>query len=262
LQILQDFLSLTTRLTKNNQLNMTNAGVIKRFLALLLAVTAVGLCEEAPDQKRIKFPPWAFCIAYQVRDPDKRDARPEDPKAEKDPFSEGGTWIPHGLMNDRNVVDVAALSTRIVKSGILKHDAAEGVVRGATNGAKRHPVMDCYNPHHLFVFYDYEGKPVAAIEVCFTCNRVKMTPEVRAGVGAAGPFESADLAGLAKIASEAGLDLKPYADLDQYVQRLDEITKRISLELEKLGAGKTASFPELKSEGSDKAQPQMDGGAQ
>jgi hypothetical protein len=211
-----------------------NIGVRTRFLALLLVATIVGLCEEAPDQQQNTFPKWVFCVAYQVREPDERDARPVDPKAEKDPFNVGDTLIPQGLINDRNIVDVAALSTRLVKSGVLKHDAAEDVLRGTINGTKRHPIAECYEPHHLFVFYDYEGHPVAAIEVCFSCNRVKMTPEVRFGGGAIGPFETADLVGLAKIATEAGLDLMPHASFEAYTQNLDQLTKRRSERAEKV----------------------------
>jgi hypothetical protein len=234
--------------------------VFTRSLALLLIATFTGLCDVVPDQPKVIFPKWAFCVAYQVRDADDRDARPVDPKAEKDPFGDGKTTIPYGLINDRNIVDVAALSTRLVKSGVLKHEAAEGVIRGSTEGAKRHPIMDCYEPHHLFVFYDYDGDPVAAIEVCFSCNRVKMTPEVRVRGGTFGPFETADLVGLAKIATEAGLDLKPFASLDAYVNRLDESTKRIQEEeAEQAGTEQPATRPQSKSEGGDKPQPESEG---
>lgn len=233
--------------------------VLIKSLALLLVATVAGLCEEAQNEPRNTFPKWAFCVAYQVRDPNERDARPVDPKVEKDPLNEGDTWIPYGLINDRNIVDVAALSTRLVKSGVLKHEAAEGVFRGATNGTKQHPVMDCYDPHHLFVFYSYEGHPVAAIEVCFSCNRVKMTPDVRVGREALGPFESADLAGLAKIAAEAGLDLKPFASLDAYLKRLDELTKRIQEEAEQASTEQPATRPLSDSDGSEKPQPEAEG---
>ena len=213
-----------------------NIRVLATSSAILLVTTITGLCEAVQEKPKLSFPKWAFCVAYQVRDPDERDARPIDPNAEKDPFSDGDTRIPYGQINDRNVIDVAALTTRLVKSGALKHQAAEAVIQGVTAGAKRHPIMECYDPHHLFVFYGYEGHPVAAIEVCFSCNRVKMTPEIRAagpyGAGTFGTFETADLAGLAKIASDAGLDLKPFASVDAYVQRLDQLTKRIDKEAE------------------------------
>ena len=229
-------------------------GVVTRSLALLLIATFVGLGDETRGQVKIAFPEWAFCVAYEVRDPDDRDARPVDPKADKEPFGDGDTRIPYGLINDRNIVDVAALSTRIVKSGTLKHEAAEEVIRGSTKGTERHPIMECYEPHHIFVFYDYDGSPVAAIEVCFSCNRVKMTPEVRAMGGRFGPFETADLAGLARVATEAGLDLKPYGSVDAYVERLEKLAKRTKEEAEQGVAPQSATRPESDSEGGDKPQ--------
>ena len=35
----------------------------------------------------------------------------------------------------------------------------------------------CYVPHHAFVFYDAADKPVATLEVCFTCRRHIATPK-------------------------------------------------------------------------------------
>jgi len=223
-------------------------GVLTRSLTSLLITTFVGLCDEIPGKDKITFPKWAFCAAYEVRDPDDRDARPVPPKADKDPFGDDKTRIPLEFINDRNIVDVAALSTRIVKSGVLTNEAAVEVIRGSTQGTKRHPVMACYEPHHIFVFFDYDGDPVAAIEVCFSCNRVKMTPEIRVGGRAFGSFETADLAGLAKIATEAGLTLKPFASHDAYVQRLDLLSKRVTKDAEQDGADQPATALESKSE--------------
>ena len=219
-----------------------NIGTLARSLAVLLVSTIIGICEDVSEKKKDEFPKWAFCMAYEVRDPDARDSRPIDPNAEKDPFN-GDTWIPQGLINDRNIVDVAALTARIVKAGMLKQQAALAVVRGAT-GETKYPVSECYVPHHLFVFYDYEGHPVAAISVCFSCNRVKMTPKVGGGRGPVDPFETGDLAGLAKIATEAGLDLKPFPSLDLYLKRLDQQT----------GRGHPAARPVSKSGGEDTPQ--------
>lgn len=234
-------------------IRIMNIGVRTRSLVLLLIATIMGVCEEAPNQQKITFPKWAFCVAYQVRDADVRETRPVDPKSEKDPFNDGANWIPHSLINVRNIVDVAALSTRIAKSGVLKHQAAEGVIRSTTEGNERHPIMDCYDPHHLFVFYGYEGNQVAAIEVCFSCNRVKMIPEVRDRGGVIGPFETADLAGLAKIATEAGLDLKPFASLEAYVQRLASLKKPIK---EEAGQGGALPSVETQSNVHDKRKPE------
>jgi len=180
----------------------------------------------AGDVQLPAFPKWAFCVSYQIRNADVREARPIDPNAERDPFNDGDTEIPLSVLGIRNIIDVAALSTRIVKSGILKHEEAESVIRDSTQGEELHPIIDSCNPRHIFVFYTYDGQPVAAIEVDFQYNRVRMRPEVRPSEGKRGPFETADLASLAKIAVEAGLDLKPFAEtVEDYVERLKRLDK-------------------------------------
>jgi hypothetical protein len=199
--------------------------VLIRLVVFLLASAIAGRSEEPPAKQRNAFPKWAFCVAYQFRDADERDARPVDPNGEKNPFDDGNTWIPHALLNGRSIIDVASLSTRAIKSGTLKHEVAEQVIRGATQGAKEHPVKECYEPHHVFVFYSYEGQPVAAIEVCFSCNRVRMSPEVLER--ATGSFETADLAALAKIASATGLSLSPFVSLEEYLRRLNATDDRV-----------------------------------
>lgn len=77
-------------------------------------------------------------------------------------------------------------------------------------------------PSWRFVFHALDGNPVAAIEVCSTCNRVKTTPQLKADGGV---METAVLAVLAKIASEAGLKLKPFPTLKTYLQRLNRVKK-------------------------------------
>ena len=92
--------------------------VSAHITAILFIATLVGLGDEVKGQQKAAFPEWAFCVAYQVRDADERDARPVNPKAGKDPFDDGDSRIPHGLIDDKNIVDVAALTTRVVKSGV------------------------------------------------------------------------------------------------------------------------------------------------
>lgn len=199
-----------------------NLGTRTLSFAFLWIATFTGSCEEAPDQNADAFPRWAFCVVYQVRDADLREARPVDPDAEKDPFHDEDTWVPLNLLHEHHVVDVAALSTRVVKSRVLDHRSAEAAIRAMIQGAERHPMMDCYDPHHLFVFYCHEGAPVAALEVCFSCSRVKMSPDRRGRLQGLDAFETADLAGLAKVASDAGLELSPFDSLDAYTRHLDQ----------------------------------------
>jgi hypothetical protein len=202
------------------------AGIIKRefpFAAIAVLISGMGLSlgQEiaSGEEEKIAFPEWVFCVVYQVRDARDSDARPANPP-NPDPFGKADSYVPHTLLSEDDIIDSAALSVRVVKSSVLKRDVSDKAIHCALRGEKHHPVMDCYEPHHIFVFYSNGGKPVAAIEACFTCNRVKTSPMNRV-VG--GGLETADLAGLAKIASDAGLDLKPYDSLGTYIERLEKL---------------------------------------
>jgi hypothetical protein len=193
---------------------------IIRLLSLFLPIMLSTLChaEEASNVKKKTFPEWAFCMVYQVRDPDKREAR----DGLGDPLSEDGKSIPRDLIHGARIIDVAALTSRMVKSCMLKREQAEAAIRDTTQSDKRYPISDCYDPHHIFVFYGAFGNPVAAIEICFQCKRVLMTPEIRANEGQVDRCETADLASLAKIVSEAGLELTSYKSLEAYLGQLEQ----------------------------------------
>jgi len=41
---------------------------------------------------------------------------------------------------------------------------------------ERVPGVFCYMPHHAFVFFDKNGKPMGHIELCFQCGNVDSSP--------------------------------------------------------------------------------------
>lgn len=176
--------------------------------------------EEAGKPKQ--FPEWSFCVAYTIRDADEREARPAPGG---DPFSKGETsWIPKGsLLHEGQIIDVAALTSRTVAQKTLTKEASEKAIAASLDGKARHPVMDCYEPHHLFVFYSYFGKPVACIEVCLTCNHVKTQLDPKEEPRYRG---NADLTALARILSDAGLPLNPYQSFEEYKKRSEAILER------------------------------------
>lgn len=79
------------------------------------------------------------------------------------------------------------------------------------------PIYACYNPHHIFVFYDKEGKATRAIEVCFECRAIDARPGIPEN-----RQRIHDLAGLAKLCKKLGL-WDPDLSLDQYLERLKEL---------------------------------------
>jgi len=74
----------------------------------------------------------------------------------------------------------------------------------------------CYEPHHVFVFYDRDAKPVAAIEICFHCDKLVSLPEKDTDW-------HHDFAALARLSWELGLGLgSPKLTLDGYLELLKQ----------------------------------------
>ncbi len=183
-------------------------------------------CEEKIDEKRVDFPAWAFCVVYQFRDEDKRDVRPVTPKIKEDapienPFDdEIGESLhqrSHSLLTDYGL-DVAALSTRAVKSSILKKEVSDRVLGSVYSSENQYPQADCYEPHHIFVFFDDKGQQVAAIELCFACNRATIMPKLA--------NEKLDFLKLAKIVTDAGLGLHSFDSYEAYEKHLHNGLRR------------------------------------
>jgi len=74
--------------------------------------------------------------------------------------------------------------------------------------------VDCYDPHHAFVFYDAQWQPVAWIDICFLCEGFVFHPK--------GVQEKIDLDALQKLVIEIGLphyeDSQAYTKLYQQEQ--------------------------------------------
>ena len=58
----------------------------------------------------------------------------------------------------------------------LSPSQVQRLLAAANTPAPLDKYKPCYVPHHAFVFYDAADKPVATLEVCFTCRRHIATP--------------------------------------------------------------------------------------
>jgi len=117
-------------------------------------------------------PQASFCVAYVIRDADERDSRP----APGDPFATNGESIPHGILRSDGNVDVASLASLTTAQARLTQQQIAAVHKAVIEGQSRFPVMECYEPHHAIICYSEDGKPLSCIEICFTCNGVKIAP--------------------------------------------------------------------------------------
>jgi hypothetical protein len=59
---------------------------------------------------------------------------------------------------------------------VLSPSQVQRLVSDVVVGRPMDERKPCYVPHHAFVFYDAADKPVATLEICFTCRRFEPTP--------------------------------------------------------------------------------------
>jgi hypothetical protein len=128
----------------------------------------------------------------------------------------------HRIGEEIDRVDPAVLAARSVARKTLSSASLKAVLDAALDRAARYPVSECYDPHHLFVFYAQTGQPVGAIEVCLTCHRIRILPGEAETRNWEGVYETADLLALAEQLSAAGLPLTPFETLGEYRESLKE----------------------------------------
>lgn len=144
-----------------------------------------------------------FCVAYELRDVGERDRRPAD---RLDPLSGGeGGILRRSVLNAKSVVDVAALASRAQKQKLLTAPAYFAAIKAMNTSSKRYPVMECYDPHHVVVFYGSVGEPIAAIEVCFKCNHIMTSGTLNGSTPSGALYEDSDLEAFAQFFRDAGL---------------------------------------------------------
>ncbi|HEY1083331.1 MAG TPA: hypothetical protein VGE29_13775 [Prosthecobacter sp.] len=140
-------------------------------------------------------------------------------------FAKAAYCVAHVLKEGRSVLDPKnglnreVLQNRTVEKKRLVVGAGRAVVEAALGRKGRYSVRDCYEPHHVFVFYTAEAVPVAVVELCLTCNRIRIAPGEVNTRDLYGDHETADLNALAKVLEEAGLPLTPFKSLEEYRAR-------------------------------------------
>lgn len=164
---------------------------LRTFLALLWLPVAVSFAEEAPPPRPVALPEYSHCMAYVLNDAD-------------------GHVL---LQSGDELLDVKALAARKTKETRLTPEQAKGVIAAASADVPRLPPMECYEPHHVFVFYSKAAEPVACLEVCFTCNAAKFRPGVDPENATLYRY---DQNALAKMVGELKLPLTPYTSLEDY----------------------------------------------
>jgi hypothetical protein len=114
-----------------------------------------------------------------------------------------------------NGIDAARLKEWTKHSATLDGPQAHRLVEAAFNSKKAYQFAACYSPRNIFVFYDTVDKPVAAIEICFTCDAVASWPEKDCKL-------HHDFPSLARLCNELGLGVGSKDTLEEYLQVFNE----------------------------------------
>lgn len=105
--------------------------------------------------------------------------------------------------------DKSLLAGVLNENGVLLTSQEVQRLRNAVTGQHAdHPIMACYTPHNAFVFFDAKKKPVAFVEICFTCLMYRAEP--------GGVTQNFDLLALAKIFSAHRLPMGEYRDFQSF----------------------------------------------
>jgi hypothetical protein len=199
---------------------------IIQLIALCLSFASVGLRAEEALKNPLPdiIAQSAFCVAYVIRDPDARDIRPND---RGDPFkSEEGEGVRHGnILGSDSLIDVDTLTSRLVAQARISKENLTTTYKAVIDGNSHFPVMECYDPHHAIIFYSNSGKPVCCIEICFTCNRVKISPEFRTLTPTDHSYERTDIIALARVFEDLKLPLSPFKSFEEFKKGKEALSK-------------------------------------
>ena len=164
-------------------------------------------------------PDWSFCVANVLRDGNESDLRAgggDDPFHEKEELRMPYPSILKGMYKGLVLLDVEGLAARAMSQKRVDKAGVEKLLKALREPTTVYPSMDCYDPHHAFVFYDTQGIPRASIEVCLTCNSVETLPELSHST-------RANMLKIAQLISGVGLPLTPVKSMESYTKRCERL---------------------------------------
>lgn len=132
-------------------------------------------------------------------------------------------------------VEEVVLPEMKLREGVLNREGAvltaaevKALTAAVTGKHKATPIAGCYSPHNAFVFYDAAKKPVAFVEICFTCLGKRIEP--------AGAAEHIDFNALAHLFTAHQLPLGRYPDTETFISEQKRMEKAQKETMQKLQA--------------------------
>ena len=178
------------------------------FHILFLTLILCG-CErkDSPQESSVSEALGARVIGYRFSIPGNDE--PNTPR-------ESG----FSLINRSGALDQDLLRELKVKEALLTDDQVERLGK-AVYGV--HPVTNaaaCYDPHHIFVFYDENGNVAKSVEICFSCLNIQTSPGLQES-----QWKRHDFRNLARLCDEIGIGMtsKTAEDFIKFWDSIDRL---------------------------------------
>ena len=120
------------------------------------------------------------------------------------PEDESGMPIETGfsLITKDGKLDIATLNNLKVAQATLTPDQVNRLVDSVYGPHRETGPAACYDPHHIFLFYDTSNKLINVVEVCFACINLRAQPQIEET-----QWYRHDFRELARICDEAEIGL-------------------------------------------------------
>lgn len=120
---------------------------------------------------------------------------------------------PNDKTTERVILDGMKLKSGAIneEGAPLTADQNKRLLAAVTGAHHKYRVAACHLPHNAFVFFDAAHKPVAFVEVCFSCFSMRAEPR--------GAVYWPDLISLASIFDDLKLPMGSYANLKAFETR-------------------------------------------
>ena len=122
----------------------------------------------------------------------------------------------------RVVLDDMKLAPDVInKDGaVLTPEQTRKLTAAITGTHPKYDVARCHTPRNAFVFYDAAKKPVAYVEVCFTCFSNRMSPQ--------GQSPYVDLASIASLFEELKLPIGAYPSAKAFKKDFEKKSRLVN----------------------------------
>lgn len=93
---------------------------------------------------------------------------------------------------------------------ILKPDQVSRLVDAVYGSHEKTGPAACYDPHHIFLFYDTADVLIHVVEVCFSCTNLNSQPQIEESQWGRHDFRE-----LARLCDEVGIGMNSGTAEDQ-----------------------------------------------